>query len=243
MSARGRVTPGDSLSRRIKAGDWNALLDLLGELREPPGEHDGFSTTIARVKNDTANPLPRFGAVGLGAPIITPTQNLAEWKRQPTFKVVKPATGTHEGKWGVLLEPLGPGKIGAAMVAGVCQVRLTGTDVGFAEIQNASTVLTASATGSAKVLWADAGSSERDATVRIGDGVGTGGGGGSALTVEESDGSPTVASVDKIIIDRVTGVTIVDSINWSLCTNTTKTLKLKLTDSGSGDVTISLEAV
>lgn len=133
------------------------------------GSDGSYPCTIAKVRNDSGVALSRFDVVGLGAPIISPTDNLAEFKRQPTFKIVKPVAGTHEDKYAVLLEPLASGSIGAAALPGiVVPVRLTGTDVGLAEIADGVTTFAASNGGSARVLWADSGSSERWALVRLG---------------------------------------------------------------------------
>jgi hypothetical protein len=123
---------------------------------------------IVKVRNDSGAWQPWFSVLGIDAPIITPTDNEREFKREVTFSCSTPEAGTHDGKFVVLLEPIPDGAIGLAVVAGVTQVRLTGADVGRAEIVDGETVLMASAAGGAEVLWAEAGSSERWAIVRIG---------------------------------------------------------------------------
>src|SRR5262245_40368621 len=167
-----KVNKGERL--RIPADAYNAFIDAA--LRANP---DGVSSTdldlpqaysvsIALVRNDSGATRARFDAVGLAAPLIPPASNLKEFQRQPMFSAVIPAAASHIGKFGILLEPLAAGKIGTAMVAGVCPAQLTGADVGFAEIQTGSSILVADPSGSAKVLWTDSGSGTRWALIRLG---------------------------------------------------------------------------
>lgn len=126
-------------------------------------------TNLALVKNNTGANLAQFAVIGLGSPVVTPTQNLAQFKALPTFIGATPATGTHEGKIGILREPIRSGKLGVAQVAGIAPVRVTGAAQAFAEITNGQTYLTTAAqAGSASILWAETGASERWALVRIG---------------------------------------------------------------------------
>lgn len=187
MSLYEKVSRGQRF--KPQADDWNWMLEAARKARAgsrtaEESITDFYPLTVARVLNDSGHRLRRFDAVGLGAPLFRPADvtiagatvkgNLPEFKRQPTFVATTPAAGTDEGKFGVMLEPIDDGKIGACAVAGVVPVLLTGADVGFAEIANAVTTLAASGSGSAKVLWADTYvSSARWAYVRIGGGART----------------------------------------------------------------------
>jgi hypothetical protein len=105
---------------------------------------------------------PRFGVLGLTEPIILPGDNDMEFKRQVTFEGVVPTKSSHRGKFGVLLEPIGAGKIGLAVIAGVVPVRLKVDPEQFydrAEIIDADSVKLLNVPhGSARVLWIKSGS-------------------------------------------------------------------------------------
>lgn len=144
-------------------------------------------TDIIKIKNTSGEAQDRFAVLGLDCPIIDPTDNLTEFKRQVTFKGVTPVAGTHEGRWAILLAPLGVNKIGPAQVSGAAPTQLTYTSSGdawegFAEIADGETTLEHSATtGSARILWAEASGITRWGVVRIGEGAGGGAGGTSIL--------------------------------------------------------------
>jgi hypothetical protein len=165
-----KVLPGQKLRGNVTAAAWNKLMDLAqqgpdltGRSAPPPVRQSG----VVLVQNDSGSDQEQYAVLGIDVPIITPTANEAEFKRQVTFSCSTPEAGTHEGRFVVLLDAIPDGAIGRAVVAGVAQVRLTGADVGRAEIDDGETVLIASAAGSAEVLWAEAGSSERWAVVDV----------------------------------------------------------------------------
>ena len=130
-----------------------------------------FNCTLTRIQNNSGADRNRFDVLGLDVPLITPTNNLDEFQRSLAFSGVAPVAGTHEDLFCVLLEPIANGGIGIAAVAGSVPVQVTGAAKSRAEIQNSSTVLAMSATGSARVLWADSGTGTRWARVRFGDGA------------------------------------------------------------------------
>lgn len=195
-----KVIAGQKLRGNVSARGWNKLMelaqegpDLTGRGEPPPSRQ----STVVFVKNDSGSAKDQFDVLGLDGPIITPTANETEFKRQVTFSGITPTTASHSSKFCILLEPLADGAIGKAVVAGVVQVRLTGADVGFAAVtNNDATKLTASATGVAQVLYAEAGSSERWAIVRLRSG------GLTAITVEEADGTPSYTDITKIQFDQ-----------------------------------------
>lgn len=184
-----KVDSGDKIV--ISAQVWNAILDAavanrMGDNPSPDGAPGSRSATVIRIRNDSGAAVSRFGILGLNGPISTPTNNLTEFKRTIAFKGITPATGTHEGKFAVLLEPLAKDKIGAAVVSGIAPVQVTGSG-DFAEITNSDTTkLTAGSTGSARILWAESGSGQRWAVIRIGEG---GGGGTGSEAVRQTDGT------------------------------------------------------
>lgn len=174
------VSAGDPLE--IAAADWNEVRRAARNLRRststrPEAPVNSYRTSVVLVRNNSGAAMPRFGAVGLGAPLIDPAIEEAEFSRQPTFSAVTPVAGTHEGKFGILLEPLAaasgsiPGAIGACVVAGIVQTKITvtGTLKRFAEIANGTTTLQHSDGGSARIIWAESSGSPRWALVRLGD--------------------------------------------------------------------------
>lgn len=139
-----------------------------------------FDGDVILVRNETATEQERWAVVGLANPIITPTENEAEFEQRVTFDGIIPVDPTHVGKFAVLQEPLAAGAIGRACVYGVTQAKLrvdSGDDViGFADIIDGDTTALANVSdGSARVLWAESsGSSDRWCLVALG-GAGAGG--------------------------------------------------------------------
>lgn len=107
--------------------------------------------------------LDQFSVVGLGDPVITPDDDLDEFKGRIVLEAVTPTEADHKGKFALLLEPLAEGAIGRACVCGACvvQVELTDEDHEFADVTDSdATKLTSCDDGSALILWIeDAGTS------------------------------------------------------------------------------------
>jgi hypothetical protein len=172
-----KVQPGDQL--RIPAEAYNAFVDAVRFTRSQQtlgtnAEQFARQTTLAKVRNQTGGSLERFSILGLSQPIVAPSQNEAEFLRQPTFDGVVPTSG-YEGRFGVLLEPLAASKIGVAAVAGVVPVRLAvnpTTLYEHAEILVGTTYLLQNVPhGSARVLWIEPGEGfQRWAAIRLDDG-------------------------------------------------------------------------
>lgn len=180
--------PGDPLKHvqvgqrlEIPAAAYNAFADAAkfarGRLHE--ADHKKVAALrqagIVKVKNASGVDQERFAILGLTEPIILPSDSIDEFKRQVAFNGVVPVKNDHRGKFAVLLEPIGEGKIGLAVISGVVPVRLKVDPDQFydrAEIIDADTgKLLNVPHGSARVLWIDAiGSVERWAIVRLDDG-------------------------------------------------------------------------
>ncbi|MFN7735515.1 MAG: hypothetical protein ACK5O8_05310 [Pirellula sp.] len=170
-----KVMPGDPL--KIPAEAWNALVDLSQQQKNQ--QHDLISqtegtsrqTTLAKVRNQTGVDLDRFSIVALGTPIITPTANLKECKRQVSFQGLVPSAGTGP-RFGVLLEPLKNNLIGTAAVGGcvITRVSVGATAYACAEIvagQNG--YLRSVPHGPASVLWIESTGAVRWAVIRFDD--------------------------------------------------------------------------
>jgi len=164
----------------IPAGAYNAFIDAAMDLanrrlnatRGNPGRGGAVGVLIS---NQTGGDLDAFSVVGLGTPIFQPNVEDAEvtetFKQQAGFNGVIPADPTHVGKFAVLREPIPSGAIGQAMIAGVTAARVNFTDAdhGYAEVADGvSAYLASGATGSAKVLWKEAGTGTLWAIVLLG---------------------------------------------------------------------------
>ena len=173
-----KVLPGQKVT--FSANAHNAFAEAAQALRQR--QHDVASepgvvtrqSSIIKVRNRTEGPLPRFGIVALGEPIIAPDDHLAAFQVQVAFEGHAPVGPIAPGRFAVLLEPLTEDAIGRAVVAGVTPVRLTlgpGSCHDFAEATAGTTqTLQTGPTGTARVLWIEeSGETERWAIVRLGD--------------------------------------------------------------------------
>ncbi len=163
-----RVQNGDEVT--LSANAYNAWCDAAEDLQARrmsqtgvarPERHD---PDVVLVRNDSGADVGRFGVLGIDGPIITPTDNLDEFKNRVTLKGVLP-TAAHADAFVVLLEPLTTNMVGEAIISGVCQVQI---DV----VSAADTTCGADVDDTAKLK---SGAGSKWAVVRIG------GGGGNIL--------------------------------------------------------------
>jgi len=100
----------------------NALVDLLSS-NQPTTSGGriigGSDPTVCLVRNDTGAALPLFGVVGLGDPLITPTENLNAFLGQFQFEGVLAESADYEHKWGLTLQPIASGDCGLVRVSGL----------------------------------------------------------------------------------------------------------------------------
>ena len=171
-----RVTPGERL--KIPAAAYNAFIDaaLDYKRRRVQESSDGTPTIrdggIVLLQNSTGADLAELSIVGIAGPIYTPTQAVDFFKSTVALSGAAP-TVSHAGKFAVLLEPISNGFVGAAMVDGVCPVKVNITDANhrFADVTpSQSGYLTSSAAGSARILWSESATGNVWCIVRIGDG-------------------------------------------------------------------------
>ncbi len=194
-----RVQNGDEVS--LSANAYNAWCDAAEDLQSRRMSQTGVARPERRVpdvvlvRNDSGADVDRYGILGIDGPIITPTDNLDEFKNRVTLKGVLP-TSAHADAFVVLLEPLADGVIGEAIISGVCQVQI---DVASAADTTCGadvddTAKLKSGAGSNSILWKESGTGTKWAVVRIG------GGGGNILKLAKlnaalSAGSSCQASV------------------------------------------------
>jgi hypothetical protein len=179
--------PGPFNTSKPHSGDnWRMPAELAGAIIEVAREHrtgalqpdlqerSAYSDlAVVSVKNMTGGSLPRFSVVGLDAPIFDPTLGddaLAAFQSFVGFHAVVPTLAGYEGYYGILLEPLGDGAIGTAAVSGVVPVRLNVISPGdeWAEVSDGLTsCLQTGPTGSAQILWRQAGAGPMWGVVRL----------------------------------------------------------------------------
>lgn len=177
------VNRGDPLV--ITASDHNAFVDAAKAYQQDQrgrggGKRRQDGDTVL-VRNDTGVAVPRFGVLGLGAPLILPSDNLPGFQNRIALAGAAP-TDDHVGRFCVLLEPLAIDAIGRACIDGSCVARvwMDDEDHVYADIDtDAHEWLLSAATGLAQLLWVQP-PEQRDpgepeiawAVVRIGGGVG-----------------------------------------------------------------------
>lgn len=201
------VNRGDAFA--ITASNYNAFvdaaLDFQRRQRGPqPHQRRPDSDTIL-VRNETGAEIDRFSVLGLGDPLILPSDNLPAFQDRIAMVGVAP-TDSHTGKFCVLLEPLPDNGIGRACIDGSCVARvwMANEDDVYADIDpDAQEWLLSAGTGLARLLWVQP-PEQRDleepeiawALVRIG-----GGGGGATSTpvvLREIDEQNSILKVQKI---------------------------------------------
>lgn len=162
---------------RIPAADWNAIVDATRAHLEDQLGNGGTTTSggkqagVVFVKNASGAAVDRFAVLGIGGPIITPTDNADEFKRQVAVSGVTPTSG-HAGKFVILLEPAPSGGIVRAVVAGVSIVKVNVIAAAheFAEVKAGDAAkLDSAAQGTARILWKESGTGDKWAIVRLGE--------------------------------------------------------------------------
>jgi len=172
-----KVARGQPL--RIPAAAYNAFIDAAVDYRNRTvgmeGEYKQHDTKtgIVYVRNNAGGDLEQFAVVGLDGLVIGPDDNDREFRHRVVMKGVKPDEDKHRSKFGILVEPVASGKLGRAVVAGLCQVKLNVPDEEneprFAEIEDSVTGnLKAATYGSAVILWREGGTGVQWAVVRLG---------------------------------------------------------------------------
>ena len=170
-----RVSPGQPLA--VPAEEWNAILAAseytLGHgFRPSLGDLAGQrSAGVCQIDNQCGAARAANDILGISGPAITPTQDEELFSLDvPILAGVAPAAA-HYGAFAVLAEPAEAGAIALGIVTGVAAVRVhvTDADHAYAELEAAEYDHLASAdSGSAAILWKEAGTGVLWAIVRLG---------------------------------------------------------------------------
>ncbi len=167
-----KVSPGQRL--RIPAESWNAVLDATATVQaerfRQTAESDAASLRgEILIRNDTGAARDRFDIVGIGSPLILPSDNLAAFHGRVALQGVAP-DASRPGIYAVLQEPVAAGRCGRAITSGITPVRVqvNATTDAAAEVASGSAgSLASAASGSALILWKEAGTGLRQAVVRL----------------------------------------------------------------------------
>lgn len=191
---------------RDKFGSW--FIAGSGGGGSSGGEEDAGKVLV---KNETGTMRSKYDVVELLEPVVTPAEDLVDFKEgRPFFIAVKPTGESEPAKansiYGVLLQDLedssgvgtgtgtseGGDDVGLAVVSGVVQVQIDVTDAAHktAEVLAGSYNLKSSASGSAKIVWKPSGTGVKWCIVRLPEG-GTGGGGENAGILQVTDTTPS----------------------------------------------------
>ncbi len=139
-------------------------------LKNPKGLIPDRSAGHVLVRNDTGgNLVCDHPIVGLGPPIVTPSQRLSVIHERPVFSGVNPSPFV-DGHFAVLENPLVSGAIGRAVISGGTWVRLFvhAEDHDSCRAIDSVTQLYTAEKGSGWILWKEAGLGEKWAYVRLG---------------------------------------------------------------------------
>ena len=169
----GNVTPGQALA--LPAREWNTSVEVndlyrRGLLARPASVPSAeFDSNHLEVRNDTGGDLARWAIVGLGDPLFSPADNLAEFFRAVVVSGETPTLADHLGKWALLLEPIPAGKIGRAVAAGMWPtlLRVDSAHHDRADIADGETDLASNYYGSAEILWKEDGTGPLRAVIRL----------------------------------------------------------------------------
>lgn len=182
------VSPGDPL--RISAHEWNTLRAqakraIQDQGRRGPAISLPRSTDCIAVKWIGSGALPMFGVCAfdgdlsstLRGPVISPTDNLPEFKGRPVLKAYYPnrdeVAGRNDiGRFGIALQPIRNQGIGLVQISGVVVTKLDVeysthryADVKHGDKENLKT----HECGAAEILWKESGTgADKWAMVRLG---------------------------------------------------------------------------
>jgi len=169
-----KVQAGDALE--IPAGTFNTFIDTarayLARQRSTQTGTDRSTRDpdVVLVRNDSGYDLARFEILGVSGVVISPADNLDEFKNAVVLTGTTPSLAEHFGRFVVLLEPLTVGEIGRACASGMCQVRVNVVDEAddYADVRDGScATLESTDRGASYIYWRQSGTGEKWAVVKL----------------------------------------------------------------------------
>lgn len=156
-----KARPGQPLD--IPAEAYNAFVDAALAYKRNQLSHTtkGLAppAPTTKIRNETGQPIPRFGVIGIGEPIILPSANLSAFQNAVALRGTLPQPGK---PFAITQEPIPAGACGHCLVHGPTPVRLTIYDADpeaqWAEptAQNVETLRTYRG-GTMRILWREPG--------------------------------------------------------------------------------------
>lgn len=129
----------------------------------------GAGTNIIRVRNNTADIINRFGALGVSGSVIEMAPE------NPSHHIIvdgyTPSAIDHaNGKFVICAEPIQSGKIGRAYAAGITAAIVNVVDEShtYADIDDGQYCLKSAESGTCAILWKESGTGQLLAIVRFG---------------------------------------------------------------------------
>lgn len=186
-----KVRAGESVA--IKASTWNAFIDAANFASEARhnqvsgGTSAGVGNGIILVKNGENTAWERFHALMLTDIAVTADANETEFiSCAPVFIGKKMSTETAERPFAILLEPIGAGEIGRAMLMGItpAKVDIKNDDDAYAVPSPTSDTgaLDSSSSGVARIVWRGSAKGEQWCLLQLG-GAGDGTSNGGHISV------------------------------------------------------------
>ena len=172
-----KLSPGDVL-KSFPSSSWNDLLDMARDWKatrnaitsKTAGLGLESARTLVPIKNATGSDVDRYGVLALSDFLISPSAHLQNFKNRPAFEGDTPAATMAE-KFVVLQEPIGSGKIGLGLLAGVTAVQIDVTQAHhcFADtVPGDATKLRSCLWGPVEILVKESGTGTKWAYVSLG---------------------------------------------------------------------------
>lgn len=188
-----KVSPGQPL--RVTADAFNAFIDAANAHRAgqlgvgAEGTATGRTAGIVTVRNDSGADQDRFAVLGIGTPLILPSDNAAAFQERIALSLVAPDEELQADRFCILQEPIAAGALGRGLILGVTPVRLDVTaedDRTATIVTNETGTLRTGSSGAARILWKEAGTGERWGIVQIPSGGSDGGSPNLVLEVSQT---------------------------------------------------------
>jgi len=169
-----KVQAGQPLE--IPAGTFNTFIDTArAHLARQRSTQTGTDRSyrdpdIVLVRNDSGYDLGQFEVLGVSGVVISPADNLNEFKSIIVLTGVTPSLADHFGRFVVLLEPLADGEIGRACASGMCQVKINVVDETdqYADVRDGNrATLESTDRGASYIYWRQSGTGEKWAVVKL----------------------------------------------------------------------------
>ena len=190
MAAEDKRTAGQPF-RPPPATMWNAMVEAgeqvqAGRFNQPGGSSRARKTDIIEVKNLSGAARARGEVLGA---FTNPFTNIE--RDNIKLSGAAPTAGGHVG---VVLDPVANDKYGRVQLAGVCvaTVNISDEDHEFAEIDPGEHKLVSAASGAIAIIYAPAGTGDKDCVVRLG------GGGGGGFSVADTTSSITAGGASTV---------------------------------------------